>query len=113
MKRQDRIAGRPRQPDGARLRHSGRTARAIYREPGRPPPRHLAPELQQRFPGATRSRSARRAKTEALDDTGDPFAVEILARDDDDPAVPEVISRGKDTGVPERHDRLPAAARDG
>ena len=61
---------------------------------------------------AARRRSARRAVAEALDDAGNPLAVEVLAGDDDDAAAAEVVGGRQNAPVPERHDRLAAAARD-
>ena len=67
VKRQHRIAGRLREPHGARLRDAGRTARAVERERRRLARRHVALQLQQRLArrratsirAPCRSRSAR------------------------------------------------------
>ena len=112
VKRQHRIAGRLRQPDGAGLRDARRAARAVDGEAGRLAGRHVARQLQQRLAPAARRRAARGAVAESLDDAGNPLAVEILARDDDDAAAAEVVGGGQNAAVPERHDRLAAAARD-
>jgi hypothetical protein len=106
MKRQHWIARRLRQPHRARLRHARRSARPVDRESGRLAGRHVARQLQQRLPRASRRRSPCRAVSEPLDDAGDPLAVEVLARDDDDAAAAEKVGGRKNTSVPERHDRL-------
>src|SRR5207248_8825674 len=69
--------------------------------------------LNQRPAPAARRRSARGAVAEPLDDAGNPLAVEVLARDDDDAAVAEEDRGRQDAAVPERHDRLVAAKDDG
>src|SRR5204863_8003974 len=64
------------------------------------------------LPRAARGRSARRAIAEALDDPGDPLAVEVLAGDDDDAAAAEKVGGRKDPAVPERHDGLASGGAD-
>src|SRR5438094_8518473 len=112
MERHHRIAGRLRQPDGAGLCEPRGAARSVHGERSGPAGRHVARQLQQRPACAARGRPARRAVAEALDDAGNPLAVEVLARDHHDAAPPEIVRRGKDAAVPERHDRLPAAPDD-
>ena len=68
--------------------------------------------LHERLHRAARRRSARSPVAEALDDAGDPLAVEVLAGDDDDAAAAEVDGGGENAAVPERHDRLAAAVDD-
>ena len=83
------MTGRAGEPDGAGLRDARRTARAVDREASRTAGRQVAPQLHERARAAARRRSARRAEAEALEDPGDPLAVEVLAGDDDDAAICE------------------------
>src|SRR5688572_6276234 len=101
------------QPHRARLRDPGGPPRPIEREPGRLPHFHVLYQLQHRLDAAARRRTARGAVAEALDDTRDPLAVEVLAGDDDDAAAAEVERGGQDAPVPERHHRLAAGRDDG
>ena len=112
VKRQDRVAGRAGQPDGARLRDARRAARAVDRERrrrARPPARAAAAPARARR-RATSIRARCRTRTGAMMPR-DPLAVEVLAGHDDDAAVAEVERRGQDAAVPEREDRLAARPR--
>ncbi len=60
--------------------------------------------LQQSPSRPARRRAASRAIAKTLDDAGNPLAVEVLARDDDDTAAPEVVGGGKNATVPEPQD---------
>jgi hypothetical protein len=66
----------------------------------------IAHELQQRLPGPARRRPARRAIAEPGDDARDPFTIEVLARDDDNPAPFEVDRARQDSAVPEGVNRM-------
>src|SRR5438270_2126900 len=112
MERHHRIAGRLRQPYRAGLCDARGAARSVHGERSGPAGRHVARQLQQRPACAARGRPARRPVAEALDDARNPLAVEVLARDHDNAAPPEIVRRGKDAAVPERHDRLTAAPDD-
>src|SRR5437588_3216978 len=113
MKWQHGIAGRPREPDGPRLRDTRGSARTVERKTGRPPVLHIAHQLQHRLQTAVRGGPARRAEAKALDDARNPLPVEILARDDDDAAAAEVVGGRKDAPVPEGHHGLTAGVDDG
>src|SRR5262245_61458524 len=112
MNRQPRLAGGLRQPDRAGLGDARRSARPVESESRRLPSGQIAHELQDRLASTARRRSTRSAVPESLDDAGDPFSVEVLARDDDDAAAAEVVRRRKDAAVPEGHHRLAAAGDD-
>jgi hypothetical protein len=111
VKRQDRVAGHPREKDGACLGDMRRPTRTVDSEGDRLPMRQVAPQLHQRAGATPRRRAPGRAITESRDDPRDPLAVEVLARDDDDPFVFPEERGGQDAPVPEREDRL-AAGRD-
>ena len=100
-----RLAGRFRQPHRARLRHARRTAWPVERERDRPA-LDVTHHLQQRLARPARRRPARGAVAEPGDDARDPFAVEVLAGDDDDAATLEVDRAGQDAAVPERVNRM-------
>ena len=112
VKRQHGVARGLCQPHGARLGDPRRTAGAVDRKCRRTAGRHLARQLQQSSAGAAGSRSSRGPVPEALDDARNPFAVEVLARDDHDRAVPEEVGGREDAAVPEGKDRRPTGSRD-
>ena len=98
MKRQHRIAGRLRQPDAP-----GCATRAGPRGPSSVKPAGFPAAMSRvscssALRAAARRRSARRAVAEALDDAGDPLAVEVLAGDDDDAAAAEVVRWREECG---------------
>ena len=108
VERQHRVAGRAGQPDGARLRGSRRTARAVDGERRDAAGRELAAQLHERARAAARRRSPGGAKPEPRHQPGNPFAVEVLAGHRDDAAIAPVERRGQDPAMPEREDRRPA-----
>ena len=65
VKRQDRMAGRAREPHRAGLRDARRPARPVDRERDRPAGGQIAPQLHERARRAARRRAARRAEAEA------------------------------------------------
>ena len=111
--RQDRLPRRPREEHGARLDHARRAPRPVDGEGGRTPHREVPSQLHERARTASRRGAARRPEAEPVQDPRDPLAVEVLAGDDDDAAVTEVMEPRQDAPVPEREDRLPAAVDDG
>src|SRR5207237_5769618 len=100
------------EPDGARLGDARRSPRPVDRKRRGLSRRHVALQLDERFHRAARGPATRGAVAEALDDSRNPLAVEVLARDDDNAAALEVDRGGQDAAVPESHDRLAAAADD-
>ena len=58
-----------------------------------------------------RRRPACRAVAELRDDPRDPFTIEVLARDDDDPTPLEVDRARQNAAVPERMNRMPKRLR--
>src|SRR5262245_24694182 len=109
MEWQDGIAGGAGQPDRARLRDSSGASRPVQRESGGLAEPHVSNQLQHRPAPATRGGTTCRTVAESLDDSCDPFPVEIFARDDHDSPATKVIGRSQDTAVPEGHHRLAAA----
>ena len=85
------MPGSAGQPHGARLRDPRRTARTVDGESDRTPGGEVTAQLDERTCAAARRRSSRHAVTESRDDARDPLAVEVLADDDDDAAVAEVV----------------------
>ena len=98
------------QPDGTRLRHTRRTARAVECECDGMTARKLPPKLHERPAPAARRRASRGPIPKPRDYSGDPFAVEVRAGDDDNATIPPVQRGGKDPAVPEREYRRPASA---
>ena len=98
-----RMAGRPGQPRHAGLHHLARPARPVDRERHR----RLRAPCAPAHAGPARRRAARRpaggAEAEATDDPRDPFAVEVLAGDDDDAAVAPVPHAVQDAAVARAH----------
>ena len=112
VKGKDGMPGRAGEKDRAGLRHARGTARPVNRERGGPAQRKVLPQLHERARSAARRGPARRPVPEALDDPGNPLAVEVLAGDDDDAAVLPEERGGQDTAVPEGEDRLLAGGDD-
>ena len=119
------MAGRAREPHGTGLHDARRPARPVHREPNRPPGGQItsgaqqgkilaliAPHLDERARPPARRGSARRSEAEALDDPGDPLAVEVPAGDHDDPAISKVVEPAEDPAVPGHEDRLAARSHD-
>jgi hypothetical protein len=91
------------EPDGPWLGDVCGAARSVKREAGRLARSHRPDQLHHRPAGTPRRRTPGGSITKALDDPRDPFAVEVLAGDDDNAATAEIEGRGKNTAVPERH----------
>src|SRR5918994_2632696 len=112
MERQDRVPRDLGKPDRAGLRHAGRAPRSVNRKTYRVTILHEALGAQRCARGIPGRRSARGHVPEAVDDPGHPFAVEVVAGDDNDAAPAEVVEGGKDPAVPERHHGEPSRCED-